>query len=100
MNSANYLVLVKFAAVLSRDNLATVAPAVRAAVSQSLSSTEAIFTSIAAVAFVGKSTAQADSLFRLIGPGLHPGDELSVIELGREIATSHRGLHNWAERLR
>ena len=96
MKAERYLVLVHFAAKITRANLIEVATHVTRAVRDALQNSEAIFSTSASVAFVGESHASADSLFRLLASDLRPGDNLSIFSLGQGIATSHSGLHKWA----
>lgn len=93
MKTSNYIVLIHFAAALTRHNLAAVAPLINAKVRAVLTSCEAILCSDHAVAFCGESEKGATEVFTLIGPGLRPGDQLSVIPVLAPVATSHPGLH-------
>ncbi len=98
MKADRYLVLIHFAAKVTRANLSEVAVQVTRAVRTTLQNSEAICSTSASVAFVGESRASADSLFRLLASDLRPGDNLSIFSLGEGIATSHPGLHRWAHR--
>lgn len=98
MKADRYLVLIHFAAKVTRANLSEVAVQVTRAVRNTLLNCEAICSTTSSVAFVGESRASADSLFRLLASDLRPGDNLSIFSLGQGIATSHPGLHHWAHR--
>ncbi|MCP3653343.1 MAG: hypothetical protein GY766_00400 [Herbaspirillum sp.] len=98
MKADRYLVLIHFAAKVTRTNLPEVAVQVTRAIRTTLQSSEAICSTSSSVAFVGESRASADSLFRLLASDLRPGDNLSIFSLGQGIATSHSGLHKWATR--
>ncbi|RAM63123.1 hypothetical protein [Herbaspirillum rubrisubalbicans] len=98
MKADKYLVLIHFAAKITRANLTEVAKQVTRAVRDALQNSEAICSTASSVAFVGESRASADSLFRLLASDLRPGDNLSIFSLGQGIATSHSGLHKWATR--
>ncbi|MBP1314456.1 hypothetical protein [Herbaspirillum sp. 1130] len=98
MKAERYLVLIHFAAKVTRANLSEVAVQVTRAVRSILLNCEAICSTASSVAFVGESRASADSLFRLLASDLRPGDNLSIFSLGQGIATSHSGLHKWATR--
>lgn len=100
MKADRYLVLIHFAAKITRTNLSGVAGQVTRAVRNTLQNSEAICSTASSVAFVGESRASADSLFRLLASDLRPGDNLSVFSLGAATATSHQGLHNWLSRQR
>jgi hypothetical protein len=96
MQKQNYIVLIHFAAKLSRQNLAAVAPIVNQAVRDALSNCEAILATDTTAAFVGASESSAMSLFKDMASGLRPGDQLSIIEMAEGLATSHQGLRHWA----
>lgn len=98
MEAERYLVLIQFAAKITRANLTEVATLVTRAVRETLQNSEAICSTTSSVTFVGESRASADSLFRLLASDLRPGDSLSILSLGKCIATSHLGLHKWATR--
>lgn len=95
MKADRYLVLIHFAAMITRANLSEVAVQVTRAVRNTLQNSEAICSTSSSVAFVGESCASADSLFRLLASDLRPGDNLSIFSLATDIATSHSGLHRW-----
>lgn len=98
MKAERYLVLVHFAAKITRANLTEVATQVTRSVRGALQNSEAVCSTSSSVAFVGESHASADSLFRLLATDLRPGDNLSIFSLGQGIVTSHSGLHKWAMR--
>jgi len=98
MKAERYLVLVHFAAKITRANLTEVATQVTRAVRDALQNSEAVCSTSSSVAFVGESHASADSLFRLLATDLRPGDNLSIFSLRTDIATSHPGLHRWIGR--
>lgn len=95
MKANRYLVLIKFAAALTRPNLAAIAPLVNSAVRQTLSDCEAILCTETAVSYVGLATCDASELFPAISQSLRPGDDLHVLSLGNSSATAHPGLHTW-----
>lgn len=95
MKADRYLVLIHFAAKVTRANLSEVAMQVTRAVRNTLLNCEAICSTASSVAFVGESRASADSLFRLLASDLRPGDNLSIFLIGRQIVTSHAGLERW-----
>lgn len=95
MKAARYLVLIHFAAKVTRTNLPEVAMQVTRAVRDTLQNSEAICSTPSSVAFVGESRTSADSLFRLLASDLRPGDNLSIFLLGRQVVTSHAGLERW-----
>lgn len=95
MKAERYLVLIHFAAKLTRSNLAEVALQVSRSIRSNLHNSETITSSPSSVAFVGESAATAASLFRSLSADLRPGDNLSIFALGLDIATSHPGLHAW-----
>ena len=92
MKTSNYIVLIHFAAALTRQNLAAIAPLINGKVRAVLSGCEAILCSDHAVAFFGKSEQSAGEVFAQIGLNLRPGDQLSVIPVAAPTATSHPGL--------
>lgn len=91
MQNKKYLVLVHWASKGSRNNLEHVARHLNDALKMNLSGTVTVLTSIAAVAVMGMSSKTAAQLFSEIAPCLYTGDNLSVMELGDDIATSHPG---------
>ena len=95
MKADRYLVLIHFAAKVTRANLSEVAVQVTRAVRNALQNSEAICSTSSSVAFVGESRSSADSLFRLLASDLRPGDNLSIFLLGRQVVTSHAGLQRW-----
>ena len=95
MNAERYLVLIHFAAKTTRANLAEVASQVDRSIKMNLRNSEAICTTLASLAFVGESDASVNSLFRALADDLHPGDNLSIFLLGRQVVTSHAGLERW-----
>ncbi|WP_167735679.1 MULTISPECIES: hypothetical protein [unclassified Herbaspirillum] len=98
MKSAKYLVLVHLASKITRNDLPAIATAVLQAIKSNLDDVEAVLTSEAAIAMTGLSSAGSDSIFRAIGSALRSGDNLSVLELGDDIVTSHPGLATWRNR--
>lgn len=99
MKAVRYLVLIHLAAKASRENLPCVASQLGDSIRNNLSNSEAICTTPVSLAFVGLSPASADSLFRSIAAALRPGDNLSVMELGKAITTSHPGVRRWAQKV-
>lgn len=99
MTAERYLVLIHFAAKVTRSNLADVAAQVVRSIRNNLHNSETISSSPSSVAFVGESAVSADALFRSLAVDLRPGDNLSIFALGRDIATSHPGLHQWRNEL-
>jgi hypothetical protein len=97
MEPTRYLVLVHFAARLTRENISQVAGNVAASIRLNLGNTEAVITSDAMVGIAGTSANEPADIFREIAKDLRRGDNLSVIELGTRITTSHPGLHSWQE---
>ncbi|MDR6583792.1 hypothetical protein [Herbaspirillum frisingense] len=95
MKTSNYIVLIHFAAKLSRQHLAAVAQVTNASIRKALSESEAVFVSDTAVAFVGSSQSSVSALFKLIAADLRVGDHLSVIAVGEALMTSHPGLMAW-----
>ncbi|WP_343742115.1 hypothetical protein [Herbaspirillum huttiense] len=95
MKIQNYIVLIHFAAKLSRQHLAAVAQVTNEVVRRALSDSEAVFVSDTAVAFVGGSKNNVSVLFRDIATDLRAGDHLSVIAVGDVLMTSHPGLMAW-----
>lgn len=95
MKIQNYIVLIHFAAKLSRQHLAAVAKVTNEAVRRVLSDSEAVFVSDTAVAFVGGSQSGVSALFKDIASDLRAGDHLSVIAVGEALMTSHPGLMAW-----
>ncbi|WP_443113332.1 hypothetical protein [Herbaspirillum seropedicae] len=95
MKKSRYLVLINFAAKLSRQHLSAVSAVTNSTVRSALGDCEAIFVSEMAVAFVGLSGEEPGHLFKLMAARLREGDHLSVIALGNELMTSHPGLMGW-----
>lgn len=95
MKIQNYIVLIHFAAKLSRQHLAAVAQVTNESVRRALEDSEAVFVSDTAVAFVGGSKSGVSTLFKDIASGLRPGDHLSVLAFGEVLMTSHPGLMAW-----
>ncbi len=94
---ARYLVLLHLASPSSRDK--ATAPArfklIHETVNASLQECEAVLTSPAALGFAGVSGKTAREVWQGLNALLAPQDNLSVIELGRDIATTHPGLQKW-----
>jgi hypothetical protein len=95
MSSIKYLVLVHFAARLTRENLSQVAGGLATTIRRNLENCEAVLTSDAMVAMIGLSLAKPEDIFRSIAGDLRRGDNLSVLEVGAEVITSHPGLAAW-----
>lgn len=95
MKAERYLVLIHFAAKITKINLPEVAAQVARSIRHNLQNSEAICSTPFSVTFVGEASISAKSLFRSLAPDLRPGDSLSIFSLGRDIATSHPGLHEW-----
>lgn len=95
MKIQNYIVLIHFAAKLSRQHLAAVAQVTNEAVRRALTDSEPVFVSDTAVAFVGGSQNGISTLFKDIATDLRVGDHLSVIAVGETLMTSHPGLMAW-----
>ncbi|WP_171426909.1 hypothetical protein [Herbaspirillum rubrisubalbicans] len=95
MNAERYLVLIHFAAKITKINLPEVTAQVARSIRHNLENSEAIFSTLSSVAFVGEANVSAKSLFRSLATDLRPGDNLSIFVLGSDIATSHSGLHRW-----
>jgi len=100
MKSAKYLVLVHLASKITRNDLHAIATTVLQAIKSNLDDVEAVLTSEAAIAMTGMSGNGSDSIFRGIRSALRSGDNLSVLELGDDIATSHPGLGAWRDQQR
>ncbi len=98
MKAERYLVLIHFAAKATRANLAEVADQIDRSIKSNLRNSQAICTTPASLAFVGESDMSAVSLFQCLASSLRPGDNLSVLVLARDLATSHPGLNQWAVR--
>ncbi|MBP1316318.1 hypothetical protein [Herbaspirillum sp. 1130] len=96
MKAERYLVLVHLAAKPTRKHLTDVAIQLGATIKSNLRQCEAVCLTATSLAFVGESPLSADSLFRQMAAGLHSGDNLSVLALGNEFATTHPGLYAWA----
>lgn len=95
MKNQNYIVLVHFAAKLSRQNLAAIAPGVNAAIRSALSDCEPVLVGDTCVAFLGSAQSAAPAIFKEVASGLRLGDHLSVIELGDDLVTSHPAALAW-----
>ncbi|MCI1005022.1 hypothetical protein [Herbaspirillum sp. C7C8] len=95
MKAERYLVLIHFAAKITKVNLHEVAAQVARSIGHNLQNSEAICSTPFSVTFVGEASVSAKSLFRSLATDLRPGDSLSIFVLGSDIATSHSGLYRW-----
>lgn len=96
-----YLVLIHFASKAARTaDEAQLMIRVRDAVRSGLQECEAVLTSPAALAFCGLSALSPEELWSAMRVPLASQDNLSIIELGREIVTTHPGLTSWQARTR
>lgn len=95
MKNERYLILIHFAAKITKINLPEVAAQVARSIRHNLENSEPICSTPSSVAFVGEANISAKSLFRALATDLRPGDSLSIFVLGSDIATSHSGLHQW-----
>ena len=100
MKADRYLVLIHFAAKITKVNLPEVAAQVARSIRHNLQNSEVICSTASSVVFVGKSAISADSLFRSLATDLRPGDNLSIFGVDENVVTSHRGLHEWTKRQR
>lgn len=95
MKKLSYILLVSFAAKLTRQNLAAIAPRINASVRKALTDCEAILTGDTCVVFVGTTQSDAPALFKSVAADLRIGDHLTVIELGEDLMTSLPSLLGW-----
>jgi hypothetical protein len=95
VKTKKYLVMVHIASRLNRSNLAVAAQQIAGAIQSNLFGCEAVMTSEICICVVGSADADAGGLFAAIAPGLRSGDNLSVIEMGEAVMTSHPGLAQW-----
>lgn len=100
MKAESYLVLIHFAAKITKINLPEAAAQVARSIRDNMQNSEVICSTASSVVFVGKSAISADSLFRSLAPDLRPGDNLSIFGVDGNVVTSHRGLHEWTKRQR
>jgi hypothetical protein len=91
------LVLINLAAKRSPEELAATARSVLSAMQTNLDQMETIFTSTVAFGFVGVTSKDFSELHKTLNKGtnLRSGDNISVMELGILVISTHPGLHSW-----
>jgi hypothetical protein len=91
-----YLVLIQFAAKLSRKPDAPgQVRRIREIIAQELEHAESVMSSETALAFCGLSPRSASALWKALKLPIEPDDTLSVLEICANIATTHPGLSLW-----
>lgn len=91
------LVLIHFASKLSRENMATVGVRVAPIVRDNLGNFAGVFSSDIAFGCVGTTDKGIDELVKTLiqALSLKSGDNVSVLELGMSIISTHRSLMEW-----
>ena len=90
-----YLVFVQLQTAVNQKNAGVVGQRILASVRSQFDKPEAIFTTEKAFCFAGISGKSASDIFKGMTSGLLVGDLLSVIEVGKDIASVHQGLVQW-----
>lgn len=94
------LILIHFASKLNRQTMAPTGARLAPLVMAQLQDSAGVFTSDIALGVTGITHQPSDALLRSLvaSLGLTTGDNISVLELGPVIISTHPGLTSWANR--